>query len=102
MNIMNYMVAGYVPPGEDKRKLKYQARCHLWDDPYLYRICSDGLLWRCVPMEEAMKIIDRCHASPYGGHYGTFRTHDKIWQSGFFWPMIYQDTKEFVRRYARC
>jgi hypothetical protein len=55
-NIMNYMVAGYVPPGEDKRKLKYQSRCHLWDDPYLYRVYVDGLLRRCVPMVEAIKI----------------------------------------------
>jgi hypothetical protein len=29
VNIVNYMVAGYVPLGEDKRKLKYQAHCHL-------------------------------------------------------------------------
>jgi hypothetical protein len=101
-NIVNYMIAGYVPPRRDKRKLKYDARCHLWDDPYLYRVYSDGLLRRCVPTEEATKIIDRCHASPYGGHYGTYRTHAKIWQNGFFWPTMYQDTKEFVRRCARC
>jgi hypothetical protein len=100
-DIVNYMVAGYVPPGGDKRKLKYDARC-LWDDPYLYWICDDGLLQRCVPMVEAIKIIERCHASPYGGHYGAYRTHAKIWQSEFFWPAMYQDTKEFVRRCARC
>jgi len=41
-------------------------------------------------MVKVMKIIERCHASPYGGHYGAFRTHAKIWQSGFFWPMTYQ------------
>ena len=66
MDIVNYMVARYVPLGEDKRKLKYEARCHLWDDPYLYQVCSNGLLQRCVPMVEAMKIIERCHVSPYG------------------------------------
>jgi hypothetical protein len=101
-NIVNYMVAGYVAPGADKRKLKYDARYHLWDDPYLYRVCFDGMLRRCVPIEEGLKIIDRCHASPYGGHYGTFCTHAKIWQSGFYWPTMYQDTKDYVRRYARC
>jgi hypothetical protein len=53
-------------------------------------------------MVEAMKIIERCHASPYGGHYGAFCINAKIWQSGFFWPTMYQDTKEFVRRCARC
>jgi hypothetical protein len=96
------MVVGYVPPGGDKRKLKYEARCHLWEDPYLYWVCADGLLRKCVLMVEAMKIIERCHASPYGGHYGAFCTNAKIWQSGFFWPTMYQDTKEFVRRCARC
>jgi len=44
VDIVNYMVAGYVPSGGDKRKLKYEARCHLWDVPYLYPVCSDGLL----------------------------------------------------------
>jgi hypothetical protein len=31
----------------------------------------------CVPAEEGIKIIERCHSSPYGGHYGAFRTHAK-------------------------
>jgi hypothetical protein len=96
------IVAGYVPPGENKRKLIYESRHHLWDEPYLYRVCSDGLLRRCVPAEEAIKIIERCHSSPYGGHYGAFRTNAKIWQSGFFWPTMYEDTKEFIRRCVPC
>ena len=78
-NIVNYLVTCYVALGEDKRKLRYQSRCHLWDDPYLYWVYNDGLLRRCVPMIEATKIIERCHASPYGGHHGAFRTHAKIW-----------------------
>jgi hypothetical protein len=27
--------------------------------------------------EEGIKIIERCHSSPYGGYYGAFRTHAK-------------------------
>ena len=45
-NIVNFMVSGYIPPGENKKKLLYESRRHLWDDPYLYRVCSDGLLRR--------------------------------------------------------
>ena len=78
-NIVNFMVAGYVPPGENKRKLIHESRLHIWDAPYLFRVCSDGLLRRCVPLEEGIKIIERCHSSPYGGHYGVFHTHSKIW-----------------------
>jgi hypothetical protein len=83
-DIINFIVTGYVPPGGDKRKLIYESRVHLWDDPYLFRICSNGPLRRCVPTKEGIKIIKRCHSSPYGGHYGAFCTHSKIWQSGFF------------------
>jgi hypothetical protein len=51
---------------------------------------------------EGLKIIEHCHSSPYGGHYGAFRTHAKIWESGFFWPTMYQDTKDFVWRCGSC
>ena len=95
-NIVNFMVVGYVPLGENKRKLIYESCLHIWDEPYLFRLCSDGLLRRCVPVEEGIKIIERCHSSPYGGHYGAFRTHSKIWQSGFFWPAMYEDMKYFI------
>jgi hypothetical protein len=101
-NVVNFMVIGYVPPGENKKKLQVKSRCHLWDDPYLYRVCSDGLLRRCVPTAKGMQIIEKCHAAPYGGHYGVFRTQAKIWQCGFFWPMTCEDTKEFIRRYRKC
>jgi hypothetical protein len=86
VNIVNFMVAGYVPLGENKRKL-------IWDSPYLFRVCADGLLRRCVQAEEDIHIIERCQSSPYGGHYGVFHTHAKIWQSGFFWPTVYEDKR---------
>ena len=101
-DIVNFMVAGYVQPGENKKKLVYESKCHLWDDPYLYRVCADGLLRRCVPTAEGMRIIEKCHAAPYGGHYGVYRTQAKIWQSGFFWPTMYKDTKNFIRKCRRC
>jgi hypothetical protein len=49
-NIVNFMVAGYVPPGKNKRKLIYESHLHIWDKPYLFRACSNGLLRRYVPV----------------------------------------------------
>jgi hypothetical protein len=43
-NIMNFMVSGYVPPGENRKKLLYESRHHLWDNPCPYRVCPDHLL----------------------------------------------------------
>ena len=43
-NIMNFMVSSYVPARENRKKLIYESRRHLWDAPYLYQVCADGLL----------------------------------------------------------
>ena len=41
-NIVNFMVSGYIPPGESKKKLVHESRRNLWDAPYLYRVYIDG------------------------------------------------------------
>jgi hypothetical protein len=43
VNIVNFMVIGYVPPGENKRKLIYESHLHIWNSPYLFRVCSEGM-----------------------------------------------------------
>jgi hypothetical protein len=35
-DIVNFVVVGYVRPGDDKEKLIYGSRHHLWDEPYLF------------------------------------------------------------------
>jgi hypothetical protein len=101
-NIINYNVAGYIPPGADKKKIIWDSILHLSDDPYLYRVTVDGLLRRCIPAFETWKILEHCHSSPYEGHYGSFHTNAKVRQSGFYWPIMYDDAKSFVRRYSQC
>ena len=76
--LVNYMVSGYAPKGVDKRKLAHNSRFYLWDDPYLYKLYADRLLRRCIPACEAPQVLDRCHSSSYGSHYGAYRTHAKI------------------------
>jgi hypothetical protein len=66
INIINYNVAGYIPPGVDKKKIIQDSRLHLCDDPYLYRVCTDGLLRLCIPTFETWEILERYHSSPYG------------------------------------
>jgi hypothetical protein len=95
-NIINYIMAGCIPPGADRKKIIQDSRLHFWDDPYLYRVCADGLLRRCLPSFETWKILERCHSSPYGGHYGAFRTNAMVWESGFYWPTMYDDAKSLV------
>ena len=60
------------------------------------------IIRRCVPESEQCKIVNECHASPYGGHFSGERTAHKILQSGFYWPTIFRDCTEWVKLCDRC
>jgi hypothetical protein len=42
-DIVNFIVVGYVPPRGNKKKLIYESHIHLWDESYLFRVCSEGV-----------------------------------------------------------
>ena len=46
--------------------------------------------------------MEKCHASPYGGHFAGNRTAQKILQSGFYWPTLLKDCFEWVKHYDAC
>ena len=60
------------------------------------------IIKRCVPEIEQGEIIDKCHASPYGGHFSRDRTTHKILQSSFYWPTLFKDCFEWVKYYDKC
>ncbi|XP_075494038.1 uncharacterized protein LOC142531695 [Primulina tabacum] len=51
------------------------------DDPYVYKRCADQVIRRCVDGVEAHQILELCHSSAYGGHFGATRTAAKVLQS---------------------
>ncbi|GJY21881.1 reverse transcriptase domain-containing protein [Tanacetum coccineum] len=75
---------------QQKKKFFKDVRHYFWDDPYLFRICADQIIRRCVDGQEAMDILQACHHGPTGGHHGLNYTAKKVFDSGFFWPTIYR------------
>ena len=104
-DIVNYLTCGVVPSEfryQHKRKLRTDNRYYIWDDPLLFKRGADMILRRCVPESEQCKIVNECHASPYGGHFSGERTAHKILQSGFYLPTIFRDCIEWVKLCDRC
>ncbi|XP_027364478.1 uncharacterized protein LOC113871585, partial [Abrus precatorius] len=59
-DIVNFLAAGVFPtdaPKAKKDKIRSDAKHYVWDDPYLWKFCSDQVIRRCVPDEE---ICERC------------------------------------------
>ena len=77
-DIVNYLACGiFMPPKlnyQHKRKLRTYARFYIWDDPLLFRRGANQIIRRCVPKAEQGGILDKRHASPYGGHFAGDKT----------------------------
>ena len=49
-----------------------------------------------------MGILEACHSSPFGGHFGAQRTAAKVLQCGFYWPSLFKDSYIFVKTCNEC
>ena len=70
-DIVNYLASGIMLPEfnyQRKRKLRTDARVYIWDGPLLFRRV-DQIIKRCILEAEQGEILDKCYASPYGGHF---------------------------------
>nr|GEX27201.1 reverse transcriptase domain-containing protein [Tanacetum cinerariifolium] len=76
----NFIVKGM--SSQQKKKLFKDVKHYFWDDPYLFRICADQIIRRCVHGQEAYDILKACHEGPTGGHHGANFTAKKVFDAG--------------------
>ncbi|GJZ29662.1 reverse transcriptase domain-containing protein [Tanacetum coccineum] len=69
------------------------------DEPWL---CPDNIIRRCVAGNEIPEILAHCHSGPTRGHHSASITETKVYESGFFWPSIFRDAKDYVSKYDAC
>nr|GEY26390.1 reverse transcriptase domain-containing protein [Tanacetum cinerariifolium] len=101
----NYHAGNFIVKGmtsQQKNKFFKDLKHYFWDDPFLFKICADQVIWRCVHGKEALDILVACHNGPTGGHHGANITAKNIFDIGFFWPTIYKDAHEFDKNCDSC
>ncbi|GJX00931.1 reverse transcriptase domain-containing protein [Tanacetum coccineum] len=62
----------------------------------------DRLLFVLIVPHEASNILEACHNGPTGGHHGANLTAKKVFDAGFFWPSVYKDAHELVKKLDSC
>nr|GEX31448.1 hypothetical protein [Tanacetum cinerariifolium] len=80
----NFIVKGMT--SQQKNKFFKDVKHYFWDDPFLFKICVDQVIRRCVHGKEALDILVACHNRPTGGHHGANLTAKKIFDAGSFGP----------------
>ncbi|GKA37954.1 reverse transcriptase domain-containing protein [Tanacetum coccineum] len=97
----NYHARNFVVKGmssQQKKKFFKDVKHYFWDDPYLFKVCADQVIRRCVFGQEAHDILMACHDGPTGRHHGANYTAKKVFDSRFYWPTIYRDAHDLVTR----
>nr|GEW01592.1 reverse transcriptase domain-containing protein [Tanacetum cinerariifolium] len=85
-----------------KEEILQNVKHYFWDDPYLFRICANQIIRRCVHGQEAIDILKACHEGQTGGHHGANLTAKKVFDAGFFWPSIYRDAHDMIKSCDTC
>nr|GFC63238.1 reverse transcriptase domain-containing protein [Tanacetum cinerariifolium] len=101
----NYHAGNFVVKGmssQQKNKFLKNVKHYFWDDPFLFKICADQVIRRCVHGQEAIDILKACHNGPTEEHHGPNYTTKKVFDSGFYWPTIYRDAYDLVKSCDAC
>nr|GEV08360.1 reverse transcriptase domain-containing protein [Tanacetum cinerariifolium] len=100
-DLANYHAGKFIIKGmstQQKNKFFKDVKQYFWDDPFLFKTCADQVIRRYVAGQEAVDILTAYHSGPTGGHYGANYTAKKVFDSGFYWPTIYKDAFELVKK----
>nr|GEZ60287.1 reverse transcriptase domain-containing protein [Tanacetum cinerariifolium] len=101
----NYLVGDIIPKGmtyQQMNKFFLDVKHYLWEEPYHFKVCFNGMIRRCISGPETRTILDQCHHGPTGRHYGPDITAKKVLDSGFYWPTIIQEAHTLVRLCEVC
>nr|GEW48313.1 reverse transcriptase [Tanacetum cinerariifolium] len=85
VDFANYHVGNFIVKGmstQQKNKFFKNVKHYFWDDPFLFKICADQVIRRCVSGQEAFDILQACHGRPTGGNYGANYTAKKVFNAG--------------------
>nr|GFC33272.1 reverse transcriptase domain-containing protein [Tanacetum cinerariifolium] len=65
----NYHTGKFVVKGmssQQKNKFFKDMKHYFWDDSFLFKICADQVIRRCVHGKKALNILEACHNGPTG------------------------------------
>ncbi|GKB34999.1 reverse transcriptase domain-containing protein [Tanacetum coccineum] len=104
-DFVNYLVGDIISKGmtyQQKSKFFSDLKSYFWEDPYLFKVCLDGMIGRCVAGPETHAILDQCHHGSTSEHYGPTTTAKKVLDLGFYWPKIIKEAHTLVRLCEAC
>eukprot|EP00253_Pinus_taeda_P003411 PITA_03411 len=104
-DLIFYLKNGHAPPNlsyKNKQAIRLKSNNFVIIDDVLFRENYDSVLLRCLEKPEAQKVLQELHDGPARRHFGVDTTTHKIIHAGYYWPTLFRDTHEYVRKCRSC
>ena len=80
-----------------RRALRLKASNYILTQDGLGCKNPDGIILKCVNLDESKTIIREMHDGLCCGHYAPRTTTTNIMSVGYYWPTLFRDVHYFVR-----
>ncbi|XP_057852816.1 uncharacterized protein LOC131063058 [Cryptomeria japonica] len=85
-----------------RRTLKLHAIKYAIVNGKLWWRNNDGVMLKCVDQDQAQKLLFELHSGVCGEHYMAKKTTHKVLRVGFWWPTIFKDAHQLVKKCDPC
>lgn len=85
-----------------QRTIETEARDFVIIGNLPYKRDKDDQLRICANESEYVPILEQAHAGQAGGHFSAKTTAQAIMTAGIWWPTLFMDAKEYVKRCDDC
>ena len=64
----------------------------------LFKKDLQGILLRCVRLDQVDHILHQFHEGLAGGHFSPRAIAIKVMKAGYYWPNVFKDTHSWVSK----
>ena len=103
--IVKYLQKGHTEPDlprHRKKTIEVEVANYTLISEQLYKRSRDNNLRLCVNERKYLDVLHQAHSGVAGGHFFGETTAEKILWSGLWWPTLFSDALEFVKRCDVC
>ncbi|XP_057756243.1 uncharacterized protein LOC130975465 [Arachis stenosperma] len=99
----SFLENGKLPDDEkDATKLRREAAKYVIIQGQLFKKGLNQPLLKCLHPDQTNYVLRKVHEDCCGHHIGGKALTRKLIRAGYYWPSMMADSKEFVRKCAKC
>ncbi len=85
-----------------KQKFAIKVEPFTLKEEIMYRVGQDNIMRKCLTTSEAQILLKEPHEGVVGGHFFIDIIAKKILDEGYWWPTLFNNTRDFCKSCDNC